>query len=65
MVYYKKATTGAKEALSRLFTTYYIEEDNLNGRVHYTSKDGKGAVAYNNEFGSWVIQPAEYRYYWF
>ena len=56
------AKTGAKDKHPYIFTTYHIEDNFLNGRVHYTSKDGTNAIAYNNERGDWNIQPAGDRY---
>ena len=58
MVQGQEAITGVKDAQSVLFTTYRIEEDLLNGRVHYTSKDGKKAIAYAT--GRWRIQSERY-----
>ena len=40
-----------------IFTIYHIEENLLNGKVHYTSEDGKKAIAYSS--GKWRIQPVE------
>ena len=37
-----------------LFTEYEIESRNLNGKAHYTSKDGLYAISYNT-CGQWVI----------
>ena len=56
------AKSGAKDAQSHIFTTYHIEENPLNGRVHYTSVDGEKVIAYNNELGHWFIQPVASRY---
>ena len=58
----QEAITGAKDAQSKIFTTYQIEENPLNGRVHYTSIDGKRAIAWNNEDKAWHIGHAESRY---
>ena len=58
------AKSGAKDAQSNIFTTYHIEENPLNGRVHYTSVDGKIAIAYKayGNFGYWIIQSVAFRY---
>ena len=56
----EESITGAKDAQSQIFTTYRIEKDLLNGRVHYTSGDGTKALAYGG--GSWRIQSVEKRY---
>ena len=58
----QEAITGAKDAHSYIFTTYRIENNLLNGRVHYTSIDGTQAIAYNNDEGIWCIQPVGNRY---
>ena len=54
------AITGAKDAQSHIFTTYHIEEYPLDGRVHYTSMDGRKAIAYSN--GRWRIRGVKIRY---
>ena len=56
-------TSGAKEAHPHIFTTYTIEDDLLNGKVHYTSMDGTQAIAYNNDERIWCIQPVGSRYW--
>ena len=63
----QEAKTGVKEHQPGIFTNYHIEENLLNGRVHYTSMDGTTAIAYhqgtyNNEQGGWNILPVEDRY---
>ena len=37
-----------------LFTDFEKEADTLNGKAHYTSKDGKYAISYNT-CQQWVI----------
>ena len=37
-----------------LFTDFEKESDSLNGKAHYTSKDGKYAISYNS-CQQWVI----------
>ena len=47
--------------LPSIYTTYTIEDDLLNGKVHYTSTDRAMAIAY---FGSsWLIQDATKRWW--
>ena len=46
--------THVYEAFPFLFTEFEIESDNLNGKVHYTTKDGKYAIAYNT-CRQWVV----------
>ena len=55
------AVTGAKAAQPNIFTTYHIEKDLLNGKVHYTSTNGRYAIAFN-ERGQWCIQLVKDRY---
>ena len=62
MVQSQDAITGAKDALPNIFTTYQIEENPFNGRVHYTSVDGKRAIAYSETWGQWLIQGVKIRY---
>ena len=52
---------AARDAQPSIFTTYAIEGDPLNERVHYTSLDKVKAVAYDNVRGEWNIQAAEKR----
>ena len=44
-----------------IFTSYKIEQDPFNGKVHYTSEDGEKAIAYESKRGEWNIQSAEER----
>ena len=53
--------TGAYGAQSKIFTTYRIEPNLVNGKVHYTSVDLKHAIAYNDKKGQWVIQSVKDR----
>ena len=46
----------ARDARPNIFKTYTIENDLLNGKVHYTSKDGDHAIAYVGS--SWLAQRA-------
>ena len=48
----------------QIFTTYIMEPDLLNGHVHYTSLDGRGAIAFNDVKKDWKIQAASRRYKW-
>ena len=52
---------AAKQNVPGIFKNYKIEPDLVNGRLHYTSQDGKFAVAFNNVKNQWVIQPVAYR----
>ena len=51
---------AAKQTHSGIFTTYTIEGNLENGRVHYTSTDGTKAIAFGGD-GFWYIQPAANR----
>ena len=51
---------AAKQTHSGIFTTYTIEPDLMNGRVHYTSLDGTKAIAFGGN-GVWYIQPVANR----
>ena len=42
--------------LPKLFTTYAIEYDLVNGHRHYTSLDGLHAIAFNKDHNKWKIQ---------
>ena len=44
---------------SYIFTTYMIESDSLNGKVHYTSRNGAKVIAYDG--GDWNIQSSSQR----
>ena len=48
--------------LIQIFTNYIIEPDKINRRNHYTSTDGKYALAYVPDQGQWYIQSVEKRY---
>ena len=52
---------GAQREVPQIFTSYAIEPDKINGRVHYTSKDGKYALAYNEKTFLWMIQTVQHR----
>ena len=53
----------ACNAQSNAFTVYTIESDSLNGKVHYTSRNGVKAVAYDDAGdGDWNIQSADKRW---
>ena len=43
------------------FTVFTIESDLLNGKIHYTSRKGDKAVAYDDS-GDWNIQSASKRW---
>ena len=45
-----------------IFTSYKMEQDPFNGKVHYTSEDGEKAIAYESKRGEWNIQSAEERW---
>ena len=51
----------ACNAQSDVFTVYTIESCSLNERVHYTSRNGDKAVAFDDT-GDWNIQSAAKRY---
>ena len=51
----------ACNAQSNAFTVYTVESDSLNGKVHYTSRNGAKAVAYDTA-GDWNIQSADKRW---
>ena len=51
---------AAKQTHSGIFTTYTIEGNLVNGRVHYTSTDGTKAIAFDPN-GNWNIQPVASR----
>ena len=38
-------------------TTFMREDTLVNGHVHYTSLDGKLAIAFSNGHNEWKIQP--------
>ena len=46
---------------SGIFTSYKIERDFLNGKVHYTSENGEEAIAFESKRGEWNIQSAKER----
>ena len=47
-------------SLQSIFTNYSVEDDLVNGRVHYISRDGSKAIAYHKDHGGqWFIQPAD------
>ena len=50
---------AAKQTQSGIFTTYTIEPDLMNGRVHYTSLDGTKAIAFGTY--NWHIQHVAHR----
>ena len=52
---------AVRDAQSHLYQTYTIEPDLLNGKVHYTSKDGEEAIAYDGSRSEWNIQSASKR----
>ena len=54
---------AARDAQTPIFTTYNIEADLINGKVHYTSLNEDKAIAYDNAFDDWNIQAAEKRYF--
>ena len=60
----REAVSGVKDARPWIFSTYHREDKLLNGRLHYTSKDGRTAIAHSG--GLWRIQPEKDRYlfYW-
>ena len=51
---------AAKQTHSSIFTTYTIEGNLVNGRVHYTSTDGTKAIAFGSN-GNWQISAVAYR----
>ena len=54
--------TAPKLTQPNIFTTYMMEPDILNTRVHYTSQDGKYALTYITEpHGQWYLQSADKR----
>ena len=50
---------GVCDTQSLSFLTYMIESDSFNGKVHYTSRNGAKAIAYDG--GDWNIQTASKR----
>ena len=44
-----------------IFTSYKIEKDLFNGKVHYTSEVGEKAIAFESKRREWNIQSAEER----
>ena len=50
-----------KNALPIIFTTYTVEHTLFNGHVHYTSQDGRKAIAFANKRKHWKIQPVSDR----
>ena len=61
LVQYKDNDTSVHGLRHYLYTVYEIEPDLVNERVHYTSLDGKYAIAFD-ECGDWDIQGEEDRY---
>ena len=61
LVSYKNDVSSIYEANPYLFMAYEIENDPLNGSVHYTSDDGTHAIwPANCPDDSWVIgRPTE------
>ena len=55
-----KEKNEAYERHSYIYTSYVIEKDKINGRNHYTSEDGKSAIAYI--CNKWNIQSGQSRY---
>ena len=55
-----KEKNEAHERHSYIYTSYVIEEGKINGRNHYTSEDGKSAIAYI--CNKWNIQSDQSRY---
>ena len=51
-----------KSVVPKIFTTYTKEPDIINGHVHYTSVDGRKAIAFNDEDKEWKIQLVSHRY---
>ena len=51
----------AFDTYSSIFTTYTLESNLVNGKGHYTSKDGTKAIAYIEEKGILIIQKEERR----
>ena len=46
---------------SRIFDTYVLESDLVNGHKHYTSLDGTMALAYNTDNNEWKLQGEDKR----
>ena len=48
---------GAVTAQPQIFTSYTINQDNIEGKAYYTSQDGRYALVYtNSNSGLWLIQ---------
>ena len=59
-VHYNENSTDVYKALGskRIFTTYEMQRDTLNGMVYYTSQDGATVIAFCEplrDVGKWVI----------
>ena len=47
-------------AQPQIFTTYTINQDNIDGKSYYTTQDGRYALVYtNSNSGLWLIQPVQ------
>ena len=56
-VTYDEKNEGLDKHQLHVFTTYMRGNDSINDRAQYKSLDGTKVIAYNNEEGSWYIQP--------
>ena len=52
---------SALQKQSRIFNTYTLESDLVNGYGHYTSLDGKIALTFDREWNQWNLQSADKR----
>ena len=60
-VRHHKNDTKVFNAHPMIFTTYLIEDGTINGRVHYTSQDGKRAISYCHQNRKWVMLASQDR----
>ena len=46
----------AKDKQPKIFATYIMEPDLVNGHTHYTTQDGSMVIAFNKDHKEWKIQ---------
>ena len=56
-----KGGGDVRNGQATIFTTYTREGSLINGHVHYTSHDGRKAIAFNDDHNKWKIQSASKR----
>ena len=52
--------TGAYDTKPEVYQEFENEPGYINGKAHYTSADGKWAIAYSGS--NWYVQPVSQRY---